>query len=329
VTSARNVLVNGQASRVSGRLKDAQSVTSARNAVASAVASQASGKVKDAATLHSAQTAVTTAQGSLDSTVAANAVKAAPASGGDLATDRAQLVSAQAALDNAIAAQAQTTLRAPAAGTVATVNGAVGETPGTASSSSSSSSSSSGGTAFITLVDLATPEVLANFSETDAAKVRVGQPATIVVDALPEQELAAHVVSIDTTQTVVSNVVTYGVTMQLDRTTPGLKPGMTVSAAVIVAKRDGVLHVPNAAVRTTGGSSTVTVVAADGKQTTIPVTAGLQGDDATEIVSGLKAGQEVVVSTTTAQTSTTGTSNGRFGGGGFGGGGGGAIFRGP
>ncbi len=72
---------------------------------------------------------------------------------------------------------------------------------------------------------------------------------------------------------------------------------MTVSAAVIVAKRDGVLHVPNAAVHTTGGSSYVTVVDANGARPSRPVQTGLVGDDSTEIVGGLKAGQQIVVST--------------------------------
>ncbi len=215
------------------------------------------------------------------------------------------------------------TLVAPAAGTVAAINGAVGETPGGGAASTSSTAASTS-TSFISLVDLDRPEVLASFSETDAAKIKPGQGATISVDALPNRQLAAHVISVDTTQTVVNNVVTYGVTLLLDRTVPGLKPGMTVSASVIASKRDGVLHVPNAAVHTTGGSSFVTVVGSNGTQHEQAVRTGLVGDDSTEIASGLTAGEEVVVSTITPLTSTTQTGGGR--GGGFGGGGG-PVFR--
>ena len=176
-------------------------------------------------------------------------------------------------------------------------------------------SASSTSTGFITLVDLDRPQVLAGFSESDAAKIRIGQPATIQVDALPNTQLAAHVISIDTTQTVVSNVVTYGVTFVLDRTTREIKPGMTVSAAVVIAKRDGVLHVPNAAVHTTGGSSYVTIIDANGAQQQQPVQAGLVGDDATEIISGLTAGQEIVVATFTSSLTSTTPTGGGFGGG--------------
>jgi macrolide-specific efflux system membrane fusion protein len=172
--------------------------------------------------------------------------------------------------------------------------------------------------------------VTANFSETDAAKIKPGQAATITVDALPNKQLAAHVVGIDTTQTVVSNVVTYGVTLVLDRSVPQLKPGMTVTAAVIVAKRDGVLHVPNAAIHTAGGASTVTVVDTKGNQQQRSVTTGVVGDDATEIVSGLKAGEQVVVSSASSLLTGTTGSNARSGGGlgGARGGGGGVFFGG-
>jgi hypothetical protein len=98
---------------------------------------------------------------------------------------------------------------------------------------------------------------------------------------------------------------------------------MTVNATVIIGKRDGVLHVPNASVRSSGGTGTVTVVDAKGVQSQVSVVTGLQGDDQTEIVSGLKAGQQVV--TSSGSTSPTGLSTATTGptvirSGGFGGG---------
>ena len=216
--------MNAKASLASGLSSTKQSTQNAQNSLKNALQSLQAGKVKNQQTLHGARGSVTSAKQSLDSTVAANAVKAAPATAGNLASARAQIVSAEAGLANAIAAQKQMTLVAPAAGTVAAVNGAVGEIPGTGSTSSTSTTASG----FITLVDLDQPEVLAGFSESDAAKIHRGQPATVAVDALPNTQLAAHVISIATTQTVVSNVVTYEVTFLLDSTAPNLKPGMTV-----------------------------------------------------------------------------------------------------
>ncbi len=314
VNQAYRSYVNAKNAQTSGLATNKQSVQNGQKSLKDAISSLNAGVIKDQQSVHAARASVKSAQQTLSSTQASNAEKAEPPTAGELANAKAQIATAEAALENALSAQKQMTLVAPAGGTVASITGAVGENPGGASSSGTAST-------FISLVDLEGPQVLASFSETDAAKIKLGQAATITVDALPNKQLAAHVVSIDTTQTVVSNVVTYGVTLVLDRTTPELKPGMTVSAAVIVSKRDGVLHIPNAAVRTTGGTSTVTVVDDKGVQQQRAVTAGVVGDDATEIVSGLKEGDEVVVSSAASQLTSTTGSTGRTGAGGLQGGG--------
>ncbi len=177
----------------------------------------------------------------------------------------------------------------------------------------------------MTLTKLSGMQILASFSETDAAKLRVGQPATVTVDALPNEQLAAHVIAVASTATTSSSVVTYDVTFALDRTNPQLKPGMTANVDVVTAEQDNVLHVPTAAVNGSGQNATVNVMR-NGTQQRVQVVAGLQGDSATAIVSGLKAGDEVVLPSvalsTSSGTGTTGTTGGgraRFGGGGFGG----------
>ena len=151
----------------------------------------------------------------------------------------------------------------------------------------------------------------------------VGQPATVSFPALPNEQAAAHVVAIDATSTVVSNVVTYNVTMALDNLTPLVKPGMSANVSVVVAKADNVLHVPTAAVRGSAATATVTLMNA-GKQTPVVVTVGVRGDDATEVTSGLNPGDQVLVSTGQASSSTGGATVrgvGGLGGGGLGGGG--------
>ena len=126
---------------------------------------------------------------------------------------------------------------------------------GTGTSGSSSVGSGSGSSALVTLVDLGRLEVTAGFSETDAAKVHVGQPATVCLDALPAARLAAHVIGIDTLSTVVSNVVTYNVTFALDRSTAGVKPGMSASVDVVTAERDNAVNLPSSAVTGSGGAT--------------------------------------------------------------------------
>jgi multidrug efflux pump subunit AcrA (membrane-fusion protein) len=104
---------------------------------------------------------------------------------------------------------------------------------------------------------------------------------------------------------------------------------MTANVTVTVAQKANVLRIPNAAITTRGNVSTVRIMSATNKQQTVVVTAGLKGDNFTEIQNGLSATDHVVVSTASAGTvGTTGT-GARLGGGlggiggGLGGGGGG------
>jgi multidrug efflux pump subunit AcrA (membrane-fusion protein) len=271
-----------------------------------------------------------------------------------VASAQAKLESADLAVEQAEDDLADTVLYAPANGTIAEVNGAVGESSsasssssssssdsdssaaaptGNDSSSSSSSSSDSGGSAFMTLVQPHRLNLEVSFSESDIGKLRVGQAATVSVDALSDVQLAAKVVSIGMLSTTSNGVVEYPVTLALTQRDNRLKPGMTASADVVVSQVDGAVSVPSQAVSGGGRLSTVTV-RRSGKDVTQPVTTGLEGDDSTEIVSGLKAGDEVVMRTTTVSATgqtgagqigsgQTGTLGGRggFGGGGLGGGG--------
>jgi hypothetical protein len=176
------------------------------------------------------------------------------------------------------------------------------------------------------------------FSESDISKIKVGQPATVTMDALTGVELAAHVASISTVGTTSNSVVSYDATLTLDQTDSRVKPGMSASASVITGQAQGV-SVPNAAVTGSGSLGTVSLQQG-GKTVQRQVVVGLRGDSQTQIVSGLKAGDQVVVITTlpslgsSSATGGTGAASGtlgggaagRFGAGGFGGGGGG--FRG-
>jgi hypothetical protein len=124
--------------------------------------------------------------------------------------------------------------------------------------------------------------------------------------------------------------VSYDVTFQLDQVEPGLKPGMSATAEVVVKQAEGV-NVPTSAI-----SADSVTVERGGKQVRQRVVTGLAGNSSTIILSGLKAGETIVLptaTTTTSRTSSTSRSGafgaGGLGGGGLGGGGGGgAFFRG-
>ena len=295
----------------SSQAQSKQTLDSSQASVTDAITAQSATLLKDQQAIATAQRQLESAQTSYKSTLASNAAAASPATASDIAQQQASIVSAQVAVDTAQKAVNDTVLVAPAAGTVSAVNGAVGEAV------------ASGGDGFITLVNVSTLQVKAAFSETDAAKVQVGQPATVTFDALTDQSFTGKVVAIDAASTVTSNVVTYNVTVALDSTSPQVKVGMTASVDVTVAQKDNVLVLPASALSGRGETATVTVRTANGDEQR-QVTVGLRGDDTVEIVSGLSEG-DVVVTEVTASTGT-GT-GGNFGppGGGIGGGPGGGF----
>jgi len=177
-------------------------------------------------------------------------------------------------------------------------------------------------------------------SESEIGDVKVGQLATVTVEALGGRtpggtgKLAAHVSEVATLSTNSSGVVSYDVTFQLDQMEAGLKPGMSATAEVVVKQAEGV-NVPSSAI----SGDSVSVVR-DGKDVRQHVVTGLAGNTSTIILNGLKAGETVVLpapASTSSATSLTsrlsrlaggGGGLGGGGGGGFAGGGGGVFFRG-
>lgn len=213
---------------------------------------------------------------------------------------------------------------------------ATGRGAGASSSSSSASSSSSSSSAFAVLSDLSSMQLVVPLSESEIGNVKVGQIATVTVEALEGRKLAAHVSEVALLSTSSSGAVSYDVTFQLDQLTAGLKLGMSATAEVVVKQAEG-LNVPTSAI----SADTVTVERA-GKQVRQRVVTGLAGNSSTIVLSGLKAGETVVLpaasSTSSSASSLTSRLASRLGGGGAGalggalgggaGGGGAAFFRG-
>jgi len=144
----------------------------------------------------------------------------------------------------------------------------------------------------------------ATFNEVDIVNVKVGQQATITFDALPNVTLTGKVSQVDTLGTVVQGVVSYNVQVALDVPNPEVKPGMSDNLSIITNVRPDVLTVPNAAVTTKQGVSTVQVMGANGVPSTVQATTGLANNTMTEIVSGLAEGDAVVTKTTTGAAAT-------------------------
>ena len=197
-------------------------------------------------------------------------------------------------------ALAETTLRAPTSGTIVSLEDLYPGDSVQAGSASSSSSSS-----FAEIVNTSTLTMTVAISEGDIGEIKVGQPATVTMDALTGVELVAHVAAISADATDSSDVVSYNVTLNLDQTDSRVLSGMSGSAVVIVDQAAGVT-VPNAAVTGSGSEGTVTLEEG-GKDVQQEVVVGLRGTSRTEITSGLKAGDELVITEALPSSRSTGT----------------------
>lgn len=215
-------------------------------------------------------------------------------------------------------------LRAPFTGTIASVDVAAGDTVGGTSSSSASgstgasgaaTSSSSDTTSAFELVSLKSYDMTVSLSESDVGKVKKGQVATVTVEATGEK-LAARVKHVSLmpsssssssgstdSSSSSSSSVSYPVTLRLTQSSADLKPGMSASADIVTSETTG-LTVPTAALR--GNQVTVK---RHGKRSVVQVQTGVAGDSTTQIVSGLTAGDSVVVTSTSATAGSTGRSS--------------------
>lgn len=97
--------------------------------------------------------------------------------------------------------------------------------------------------------DLSKMQITAAVSEADVGSVQVGQEVTFTVDAFSGRTFRGEVVQVRNAPKTVSNVVTYDTIINVNNRDLRLRPGMTANVSIIVARRDGVIRLPNAALR--------------------------------------------------------------------------------
>jgi HlyD family secretion protein len=135
--------------------------------------------------------------------------------------------------------------------------------------------------------------------EVDIGQVEVGQSAFIELDALPGQGLTGSVTSISPIAAAeAGDVVSYIVRVDLDPAEVPLRSGMTATVDIVVEELEGVLRIPNWAIRIDRrtGDTYVNIQGPDGGLVEVDVELGLRGDAYSQVVSGLEKGQEVLVS---------------------------------
>jgi hypothetical protein len=173
------------------------------------------------------------------------------------------------------------------------------------------------------LAQLSRLKMQVSLSESDIGKVKVGQPATVTINAASGEEVGAHVTSIGvlpssssssgSTAGSSSGAVSYPVVVTLDQSTSGVRTGMSATADVVTSQASGIV-VPSQALR----GSNVTVVRG-GQRTTQRVQTGVVGDSTTQVVSGLNVGDQVVITSTSAIAGAAASGTGQTGAGGLGG----------
>ena len=189
---------------------------------------------------------------------------------------------AQLNLAEAAANLAQARLRATGDGTILSVEVEVGQQV-------------TSGLSVATMADLTALELPVNVAEVDISKVELGQPATITLDALPDETFKGVVSRIAPTSQADSGVVNYEVTIRLDgRNLESVRPGMTAVATLSDDNAAAGWLVPTNALVEAEGETTLVLVR-NGQRTRIDVTPGSAQGEWTVVESpDLQAGDRVV-----------------------------------
>lgn len=192
-------------------------------------------------------------------------------------------------------------LRAPIAGTV------------TAVSIKQGNNVSAGATA-VTIVDLAKLQLTVPLAETDVVSVAVGQLAEVTIDALSALTLQGEVTYIAPVATISQGVANFPVTIQLAHPDPTVRVGMTAAVNIILERHEGVLMVPNRAIKTVDRQKVIDVVNGD-TVIQVPVQTGTTNGSYTEITAGaLKTGDTVALNVSSGNTSATTGASTQIGG---------------
>jgi HlyD family secretion protein len=196
--------------------------------------------------------------------------------------------------------------------------------------------------------DLTKMQIDSNVAEADVGVVKIDQNVDFTVDAFPMQTFHGKVVQVRNAPITVQNVVTYDTVIGVGNAELKLKPGMTANVSIVVAYRDNVLQIKNAALRYRppdatpietrrtsasrggrpgigghGGSGqegraerTVYVLPDGGSRPQqVQIKTGISDGIMTEVVEGLKEGDRVVTAELTSTAAAPSPPGNPFGGG--------------
>ncbi len=179
----------------------------------------------------------------------------------DLHSAQASVQIHEGALKKAEVDLARCTIYSPISGIVISRNVDVGQTV---------AASLSAPTLFLIANDLTRMQINASVAEADIGQVEAGQETEFTVDAFPGQTFRGTVTQIRNAPRIDQNVVTYDTMIDVTNANLKLKPGMTANVSIIVARRENVLRVPNAALRFRPPKNVVVLKSAAPDQTADP-----------------------------------------------------------
>ncbi len=189
----------------------------------------------------------------------------------DYANANAEVIGARVAVDNARDQLDDTNVRAPINGTIIEKQVERGQVI------SSPTNDVGGGTVLLKMADLNLVQVRTLVDETDIGKIQPGQRATVTVEAYPARPFAGTVLKIEPQALTEQNVTMFPVLVRIDNKEGMLRPGMNAEVEVHVGRREDVLTVPNAALRTqrdVGSAAQVLGLSADEVQQTLAAERG-------------------------------------------------------
>jgi HlyD family secretion protein len=191
--------------------------------------------------------------------------------------------------------------------------------------------------------DLTKMQIDANVAEADVGVLEVGQGVDFTVDAFPTRTFHGKVVQVRNAPITVQNVVTYDTVIGVSNPDLKLKPGMTANVSIIIAHKDNVLQIKNAALRyrpaeatpseirarspgparARGGagreqqtSERTVYVLSGSRPQPVEIKTGISDGVATEVIEGLKEGDRVVTAELTSKSPAASPPPNPFSGGG-------------
>jgi len=201
----------------------------------------------------------------------------------DLEAAQLEVEAAQLALERAQDDLEKATLVAPFDGVVASVDVAVGEM-------------ASAGRPAIRLVDTSRFQITVSVDEIDVAKLEVGLPVEVTVDALPDLALTGSVERIGPAATLDEGAVAYPVVIALDPVDAPLRAGMSATAVIMVEELTDQLLIPNWVIRIdqTTGQPYVFRRTPDGLER-VDVRLGVRYKGYSQVLEGLNEGDVLVL----------------------------------